>query len=55
MTIPIAGVVRVPPETLERFRPRMAQMAAASRAAWPQFGVTDRRLTLYEVAAERAL
>jgi len=28
---------------------------AAWRAAWPQFGVSDRRLTLYEVAAERAL
>ena len=25
------------------------------RAAWPQFGVSDRRLTLYEVAAERTL
>ena len=25
------------------------------RAAWPQFGVSDRRLALYEVAAERAL
>lgn len=28
---------------------------AAWRAAWPQFGVSDRRLSLYEVAAERAL
>lgn len=28
---------------------------AAWRAAWPGFGVTDRRLSLYEVAAERAL
>ncbi len=25
------------------------------RAAWPQFGVSDRRLSLYEVASERAL
>ena len=25
------------------------------RAAWPQFGVGDRRLSLYEVAAERSL
>ena len=28
---------------------------AAWRAVFPQFGVTDRRLSLYEVAAERAL
>jgi len=28
---------------------------AAWRAAWPQFGVSDRRLSLYEVASERAL
>jgi quinol monooxygenase YgiN len=28
---------------------------AAWRAVWPEFGVTDRQLTLYEVAAERAL
>ncbi len=28
---------------------------AAWRAAWPQFGVSDRHLSLYEVAAERAL
>ena len=28
---------------------------AAWRAAWPQFGVGDRRLTLYETAAEREL
>lgn len=27
----------------------------AWRAAWPQFGVSDRRLSLYEVASERAL
>jgi quinol monooxygenase YgiN len=25
------------------------------RAAWPQFGVSDRRLALYEVASERTL
>ncbi|MBL8556860.1 MAG: antibiotic biosynthesis monooxygenase [Phenylobacterium sp.] len=25
------------------------------RAAWPQFGVSDRNLSLYEVAAERRL
>ncbi len=28
---------------------------AAWRAAWPQFGVSDRNLSLYEVAAERPL
>lgn len=28
---------------------------ATWRAVWPQFGVSDRRLTLYEVAAERPL
>jgi len=28
---------------------------AAWRAAWPAFGVSDRRLTLYETAAERPL
>ena len=28
---------------------------AAWRAAWPQFGVHDRRLRTYEVAAERPL
>lgn len=28
---------------------------AAWRAAWPQFGVGDRRLVLYEVASERQL
>ena len=28
---------------------------ATWRAAWPQFGVYDRRLSLYEVASERAL
>jgi quinol monooxygenase YgiN len=31
--------------------PHMAQW----RAAWPVLGVSDRRLSLYEVAAERAL
>lgn len=100
MTVLVAGTVRVPPENLERFRPHMQAMLAASRAedgcltysyaldvaepglvrvfeawrdqaaldahftqphmaewraAWPQFGVSDRRLSLYEVAAERAL
>lgn len=28
---------------------------AAWRAAWPQFGVSDRNLSLYEVAAHRPL
>lgn len=28
---------------------------AAWRAAWPQFGVSDRNLSLYEVAAQRPL
>jgi hypothetical protein len=28
---------------------------AAWRAAWPSFGVSDRKLFAYEVAAERAL
>ena len=28
---------------------------ATWRAAWPGFGVTDRRLSLYEIAAERTL
>lgn len=28
---------------------------ATWRAAWPQFGVSDRNLRLYEVAADRAL
>jgi quinol monooxygenase YgiN len=28
---------------------------AAWRAAWPQFGVSDRRLIAYEIASERAL
>ena len=100
MTLVIAGTVRVPPENLERFRPHMEAMLAASRAedgcltysyavdvadpglirvfeawrdqaaidahfqtphmaawraAWPQFGVSDRNLSLYEVAAQRPL
>lgn len=100
MTVLIAGTVRVPPENLDRFRPHMETMLAASRAedgclaysyavdvadpglvrvfeawrdeaalqahfqtphmaawraAWPQFGVSDRNLSLYEVAAERPL
>lgn len=100
MTILIAGTVRVPPQNVERFRPHMAAMLAASRAedgcleysyaedvaepglirvfeawrdqaaidahfrtdhmatwraAWPSFGVSDRRLFAYEVASERAL
>ena len=100
MSILIAGTVRVPPENLERFKPHMAKMLAASRAedgcltysyavdvaepglvrvfeawrdqasieahfavphmaewraAWPQFGVSDRRLSRYEVASETPL
>lgn len=100
MSVIIAGTVRVPPENLERFKPHMLAMLAASRAEegcleysyaqdvadpglvrvyeawrdqacldahfqtphmaawrshWPEFGVSDRRLTLYETAAERAL
>jgi quinol monooxygenase YgiN len=100
MSVVIAGTVRVPPQNLERFRPHMEAMLAASRAedgclaysyavdvldpglirvfeawrdeaaltahfgkphmnewraAWPQFGVSDRNLSLYEVAAERPL
>jgi quinol monooxygenase YgiN len=31
--------------------PHMAEW----RAAWPQFGVSDRQLKLYDVAAERTL
>jgi quinol monooxygenase YgiN len=31
--------------------PHMAEW----RSAWPRFGVSDRRLSLYEIAAERAL
>ena len=100
MSLIIAGTVRVPPENLERFKPHMQAMLAASRAEdgcitysyaedvaepglvrifeawrdqaaldahfttphmaawraqWPEFGVSDRRLALYEIAAERAL
>ena len=33
---------------------RTAHMAAW-RAAWPAFGVSDRRLTLYEIANQRPL
>jgi quinol monooxygenase YgiN len=100
VSVLIAGTVRVPPENLERLKPHMHKMLAASRAedgclaysyavdiddpglirvfeawrdqaaieahfqaphmaqwraAWPAFGVTDRRLALYEVAAERLL
>jgi len=33
---------------------RTAHMAAW-RAAWPAFGVSDRRLTLYEIAGQRPL
>lgn len=32
-----------------------AQHLAAWRAAWPEFGVSDRRLIAYEVASERAV
>ncbi|MBP7817796.1 MAG: antibiotic biosynthesis monooxygenase [Phenylobacterium sp.] len=32
MTVIIAGTVRVPPENLERFKPHMLAMLAASRA-----------------------
>jgi len=100
MSIVVAGTFRVPPESLERFRPVMEKMLAASRAedgclvysyaadvaepglirvfeawrdraaldahlrtghlaewraSWPPFGVCDRDLTLYEVAAEAPL
>ena len=100
MSLIVAGTVRVPAENVERFRPHMAAMMAASRAEdgciasgyaedvaepglihvfevwrdqpaleahfqtthmaewraqWPSFGVSDRRLTAYEVAAERPL
>ena len=100
MTVLIAGTVRVPADNVDRFRPHMAAMMAASqaedgcfdynyaedvtepglihvferwrdqaaldahfktehmarwRAAWPSFGVSDRRLFAYEVASERAL
>lgn len=97
MTVVVAGAFRVPPENVERFRPVMEKMLAASRAeegcldysyamdvcepglirvfetwrdraaldahlrtghlaewraCWPPFGVSDRDLTLYEVAAQ---
>jgi quinol monooxygenase YgiN len=100
VTLIVAGTVRVPAENVERFRPHMAKMMAASRAedgclaygyaedvvepglihvfevwesqaaldahfstahmaewraAWPSFGVSDRRLIAYEVASEREL
>ncbi|MCC7267651.1 MAG: antibiotic biosynthesis monooxygenase [Caulobacteraceae bacterium] len=100
MSLIIAGTVRVPPETLDAFRPHMQAMLDASRgedgclaysyaedviepglirvfelwrdqaaidahfatahmaawrAAWPSFGVSDRRLFAYEVAAQRPL
>jgi quinol monooxygenase YgiN len=100
MSLIIAGTVRVPAENLDRFRPHMLEMLAASRAEdgclaysyaqdvadpglirifeawrdqaaldahfasghmarwrsrWPQFGVSDRRLMAYEIAAERAV
>ena len=100
MSLIVAGTVRVPPQNVERFRPHMAAMMAASRAEdgciaygyaedvgepglihvfevwrdraaleahfatphmgewraqWPSFGVSDRRLTAYEVATERPL
>jgi quinol monooxygenase YgiN len=98
--IVIAGTVRIPPANLDRFRPRMLEMVAASRAedgcveycyaqdvgdpglvrvfeiwrdetalarhfhtehmtawraAWPDFGVSDRDLSLYDVSAVRPL
>ena len=100
MTVIVAGTVRVSPENIERFRPHMAKMLAASRAedgclaygyaedvveaglihvfeawrdqsaldahfatphmarwraTWPSFGVSDRSLFAYEVAAQRAI
>lgn len=100
MSLVIAGTVRVPAENIERFRPHMERMLAASRAedgcieysyavdvadpglirvfeawrdeaalqahfatphmaewraAWPEFGVSDRRLFAYEVASVRQL
>ena len=100
MTVIVAGTVRADPQNLERFRPHMTAMMAASqaedgciaysygldvaepglvrvfevwrdqaaldahfqtehmarwRALWPQFGVSDRRLSVYEIASERAL
>lgn len=100
MTLIVAGTVRVPPENIERFRPHMTEMMAASRAEdgclaygyaedvadpglihvfehwrdlaaleahfrtphmqewrshWPSFGVSDRQLRAYEVAASRPI
>jgi quinol monooxygenase YgiN len=100
MTVIVAGTVRVPPENVDSFRPRMAAMIAASRAedgceayayaediaeaglmhvfevwrdqgaleahfrtahmaawraAWPAFGVSDRRLILFDIAGQRPL
>jgi quinol monooxygenase YgiN len=100
VTLIVAGAVRVPAGNVERFRPHMTKMMAASRgedgclaygyaenvaepglihvfgawrdqvaldahfkmmhmaewrAAWPSFGVSDRRLIAYEVASEREL
>ena len=100
MNVIVAGTVRVPAENIERFRPHMEKMLAASRAedgciaysyavdvqdsglirvfeawrdqaaidahfqaahmvawraSWPALGVSDRRLSLYEVASEREL
>jgi quinol monooxygenase YgiN len=100
VTLVVAGTVRVPPGAVDRLRPHMAKMMAASRAedgcraygyaedvtepglihvfevwrdqaaldahfttahmaewraVWPSFGVSERRLIAYEVAAEHAL
>lgn len=53
-----AGLIRV----FETWRDQAALDAhvqtphmATWRGHWPEFGVSDRRLTLYEIAAERAL
>jgi quinol monooxygenase YgiN len=100
MKVIVAGTVRVPPENIEKLRPHMHTMLAASRAedgcetysygfdakepglvrvfevwrdrealaaharaphmapwraAGAELGVSDRRLSLYEVASESAL
>jgi quinol monooxygenase YgiN len=100
MSVIVAGTVRVPPENIAAFRPKMAAMIEASRAedgceayayaedvlepglmhvfelwrdeaalqahfktahiaawraAWPAFGVSDRRLALYDIADQRPL
>ena len=100
MKVIVAGTVRVPPENIEKLRPHMHTMLAASRAedgcetysygfdakepglvrifeiwrdraaltahtkaphmspwraAGAELGVSDRRLSLYEVASETAL